>query len=445
MAGRPRIIDRVAGAVAHLFYRVDVAGAVPRTGPVILLPNHPNALLDPALVMATSGRAVRFLAKSTLFGGPFRPLLRAADAIPVYRRQDGGDTERNEQTFAEVHAALARGEAVCIFPEGISHSSGRLEPLRTGASRMALSATAAGIDVWLVAVGINLEKKTTFRSNATIAYGQPFNVPGSLSIGTGDVKTFTDVIAGHMRSVLIEADPRTEAGLVERIERLYRSERTVNDDPLATVARKRVIAEALRRVRAERPEWFEGALVQFRRYDDRLRRFGLDDRALDWDVSATTARAFVVREVPLALLLGPVAALALLVFVVPYALTAVAARVTKDMDVTATAKVLAGAVIYSIWTLCFVGTAWWLRGPAAGLVALFGLPALAIAGLFTIERETSAWRTARSWLALRGARRRTRSALRRRRAELADVLEQVNEETGTLNFSAGDGKHGFSH
>src|SRR5690606_28731490 len=119
---------------------------------------------DPALVMATAGRPVRFLAKSTLFTGPFSPLLRAADAIPVYRRQDGADVERNEETFADVHAALARGEAVCIFPEGISHSSGRLEPLRTGAARMALSAQAAGIDVPLVAVGINLEKKTTFRS-----------------------------------------------------------------------------------------------------------------------------------------------------------------------------------------------------------------------------------------------------------------------------------------
>jgi hypothetical protein len=105
------------------------------------------------------------------------------------------------------------------------------------------------------------------------------------------------------------------------------------------------------------------------------------------------------------------------------------------MDVTATAKVVAGAVIYAAWTLCLAGTAWWLFGPVTGLASLPGLPALAIAGLFAIERETSAWRTARSWLALRGARRRTRSSLRRRRAELADVLERIREKTVTLNFS----------
>ena len=51
-----------------------------------------------------------------------------------------------------------------------------LEPLRTGAARMALSAAAAGVAVQLVAVGINLEQKTAFRSRVTIAYGEPMAV-----------------------------------------------------------------------------------------------------------------------------------------------------------------------------------------------------------------------------------------------------------------------------
>lgn len=428
MAAGPRIIDRLATAIARIFYRVDAAGSVPASGPLLLLPNHPNALLDPALVMATAGRPVRFLAKSTLFKGPFSPLLRAAAAIPVYRRQDGADVERNEEAFAAVHAALARGEAVCIFPEGISHSSGRLEPLRTGAARIALSASAAGVRVQLVAVGINLEKKTTFRSRATVAYGHPFTVPRSLAGTRNPVKEITNLIADHMRRVLIEADPHTEAWIVERVDNLYWSERSVDDDALGTVERKRIIAGTLRRLRTERSGWYEDALVQFRRYDDRLRRFGLHDRALDWNASASEVRAFVLRELPLALLLGPLSALALLIFVVPYTLTAMVSRVVKDMDVTATAKVVAGAVIYGIWTLLLAGVAWNLFGLLAGITTLVGLPALALAGLFAIERETSAWRTARSWLALRGARPRTRAALRRRRAELADVLERIRTE-----------------
>ena len=430
-----RFLALFARAVAHVFYRIDVVGAPPPLGPLILLPNHPNALLDPAIVIATASRPVRFLAKSTLFTGPFGPLMRAAGAIPVYRKQDGGDVRRNTQAFTSVEAALTRGEAVCIFPEGISHSSGMLEPLRTGAARMALSAAAAGLDVRLVPVGINLERKTAFRSRVTIAYGQPLTVtpaPGEDDRQAAQILTVR--IADHMRMVMVEAEPTRDALLVERLERLMQSEREPVGQQEA-LARRRAIADGLQRLRRERPDWYEGALVQLRRYDDRLQRFGLGDAALDWDVSRATAWRFVVREVPAALVLLPVALLAATVFAVPYALTAGAARYSKDMDVTATAKVFGGAVLYGGWMALLAGMAVWLAGPPAAAATVLLLPILAIAGLFAIERESAVWQTARAWTSARSAHPATRQALKRRRAELATVLEEAHEWMGRAGRS----------
>ena len=439
MKAGPRLIDRIAATIAHLFYRVDVVGTVPTGGPLLLLPNHPNALLDPALIMATAGRPVRFLAKSTLFAGPFRPLLAMADAIPVYRKQDGIGGS-NDQTFAAVSAALQWGEAVCVFPEGISHSSGRLEPLRTGAARMALSAAAAGVQVYLVPIGINLERKTAFRSRATVAYGVSFPAAGNqLPIttiaphddgpdGLSDraVKYLTQEIAVHMRALLVEADPVTDAELVARVNNLYASGRAAVADPEADLARRKAIADAIHRLRAERPDWYESAIVQLRRYDERLRRFSLTEEALDWDSSGAAARRFIAREVPRAIFLVPVAVGAVAVFALPYALTALASRITRDTDVTATAKVVAGAGIYSAWIAVLAAAAWSFAGPLAGASTLAGLPLFAIGGLFAAEREAAALKTVRSWLALRGTHRTTRAALRRRRAELADVIDRVN-------------------
>lgn len=427
MRAGPRVIDRIAAIVAHLFYRIDCVGLLPPDGAVVLLPNHPNALLDPALVMATCGRAVRFLAKSTLFGGPFAPLLKAAGAIPVYRRQDGVDVAQNDRTFVDVHAALRTGEAICIFPEGISHSSGRLEPLRTGAARMALAAAAEGIAVHLVPIGINLEEKTTFRSRVTVAYGEPIPVrPVTHEAAANGVKSLTREIATHMRALLIEADPRGDADLVDRIDRLYRSERPHDPDPDSALMRRRRIAYAVHRLREEQPEWYGAALVQLRRYDDRLRRFGLRDAALDWEVSPQAARRFATREVPLATVLLPLATIAVAVFVVPYTLTASVARLSHSTDVTATAKVIAGGVIYGAWMTLLIGTAAVAGGARHAVAALIGLPLLAVAGLFAVERETAALRTARAWLALRSTRPTTRNALRRRRAELATVLDAID-------------------
>lgn len=431
-----RLIDGLATTIAHVFYRVDVIGAPPSSGPLLLLPNHPNALLDPVLVIATAGRPLRFLAKSTLFTGPFAPLMRAAGAIPVYRRQDTAEAGRNNETFAAVEAALALGEAICLFPEGISHSSGMLEPLRTGAARMALSAAAAGLHVGLVPVGIDLERKTAFRSRVTVAYGPPLAISApEYATGSQDaVLALTSQITARMRSVMVEAEPTRDAVLVERLERLYRSGREPVG-PEEALARRRTIAQGLQRLRREDPDWYAKTLVQFRRYDERLRRFGMADAALDWDASQREAWRFAAREVPAALLLVPIALLATAVFAVPYFLTAGIARLSKDMDVTATMKVLGGTVLYGGWMTLMSGMGGWLFGLPAALGAAVLQPALAAAGLFAIERESAAWQTARSWLAVRGARPTTRAALKRRRAELAAVLDQVYEWMGKAEHS----------
>lgn len=419
MSAAARCVNWMARLTAWLFYRVDVAGSVPAAGPLLLLPNHPNALLDPALIIATANRRVRFLAKSTLFRGPFASLLSAAGAIPVYRRQDTSDTARNEETFAAVDRALAAGEAVCIFPEGISHSSGRLEPLRTGAARMAASAFAAGVPLRLVPVGVNLESKITFRSRALIAYGQPF-VPASR-----DIRTMTVEITEHLRRVMIEADPAGDAALVDRVDRLYRTERDAERDPESSLARRRAIAGGLRRLRLERPDWYADALVQLRRYDERMQRFGLHDAALNWTISPALARQFVVRELPLAVVLLPIAMAAVATFWVPYAITWFAARQSSETDVTATVKVITGSIVYGLWTVALATAAAFMWGIPGLVIALLGLPCLALAGLLSIEREAASWRTARAWISLRGRHQVTRAALKRRRAELAAVLDEM--------------------
>ena len=90
----------IARVVCFVFYRVDRVGSIPEDGAVLLLPNHPNALLDPTIIWATADRDVRFLGKSTLFDGGLRPILAGARAIPVYRKLDQGvDTTRNTETL----------------------------------------------------------------------------------------------------------------------------------------------------------------------------------------------------------------------------------------------------------------------------------------------------------------------------------------------------------
>ena len=88
----------------------------PAGGPLLILANHHNGLVDPMLVMASSERAVRFLAKAPLFEIPgLGWLLGRLSAVPVHRRQDPGyDKEKNEGVYAAVTEALAAGGADCL-------------------------------------------------------------------------------------------------------------------------------------------------------------------------------------------------------------------------------------------------------------------------------------------------------------------------------------------
>jgi glycerol-3-phosphate O-acyltransferase/dihydroxyacetone phosphate acyltransferase len=424
------IVRFLARVTCRLFYRVDRVGAPPVSGAALLLPNHANALLDPAVIWATAGRDVRFLAKSTLFDGPLRPLVAGSGAIPVYRKLDQGvDASKNTETFAAVDAALATGDAVCIFPEGVSHSTGRLVPLRTGAARMALSAERAGTRLAMVPVGLNFERKTAFRSRVTVVYGQTFGC-GDLANATAHpeaVRELTERIADCMRRLLIEAESKTDAAIVDRVDRMYAAARGRSGDPQARIARRRIIAAGIERLRAADPRRYDELLLRLRRYQERLQRFGLRDRHLDWTVSPGDAVRFVLREALAAVVLLPLAVAALIMFAVPYQLTGYVARwFTREPDVAATAKVVGGFVVYAAWLLLLAGGAWWIASPGTGLLTGLVLPALAVAGLFAIERESAVLDTVRAWFLLTRTKADTRERLRRRRSELADVLDDVN-------------------
>jgi 1-acyl-sn-glycerol-3-phosphate acyltransferase len=428
-----------------VFYRIDRIGSVPPTGAVLLLPNHPNSLLDPAVVWATAGRDVRFLAKSTLFESALRPVLAGAGAIPVYRRLDhGADLSRNKETFAAVAAALSEGDAVCIFPEGISHSSGRLEPLRTGAARMTLSAESGGTRVQLVPVGLNFDRKTTFRSRATIVFGKPFSghdlAGGDNPANAVAVAALTERISDHIRLLLIEADPRADAAIVDRVDRLYTAARARSTTPEDRFARRQTIAAGIDRLRKADPERYDHLLLRLRRYDQRLRRFGLRDRHLDWQLSRTDVVSFAIREIVLGILLLPLCAAGLLLFFVPYRLTGIIApSVVRQHDVLATAQVFTGLAVYGIWVIAFAAFAWNAAGPLAAALTVISMPALAVAGLFAIERETAVVDAVRAWWLLRRAHHDTQARLRRRRSELADVLDDVHTWLETQESTAETG------
>ena len=259
-----RLVHAVVSITISLFFRrIELAGAenLPEKSGLIFVSNHPNALIDPALVFVALPRRIAFLAKSTLFKIPvFALLIRTVGALPLYRQQDtGADVSKNQETFAVARDLLKKGGAIAIFPEGISHNETKLQPLKTGAARIALGAVSIGEsssspDLKIVPVGLFYTNKTTFRSEALLHFGKPIDVlpvridpdgqpprdkvkelTGQIEIflreATLNAATETDLeIARIAENVLTSVTPHRE-NLAERFEILRKFVAELNSEP----------------------------------------------------------------------------------------------------------------------------------------------------------------------------------------------------------------------
>jgi acyl-[acyl-carrier-protein]-phospholipid O-acyltransferase / long-chain-fatty-acid--[acyl-carrier-protein] ligase len=129
---RPDVLARwICWLPAHLFYRIDVIGRenVPATGGVLFVCNHVS-YIDALLVFMAQRRLIRFLIWAPFTRTPvLRQLLKLSRAIPI----DGTAGPRAVlQSLRMATAALANGEAVCIFAEGGITRTGFLLPFHRG-------------------------------------------------------------------------------------------------------------------------------------------------------------------------------------------------------------------------------------------------------------------------------------------------------------------------
>jgi glycerol-3-phosphate O-acyltransferase / dihydroxyacetone phosphate acyltransferase len=218
-AGHSAIDRRGARAVQHvvrlaargLFRSVEVVrpGSVATDGPQLWCASHFGAFSDPIVLLHALERQPRFLAGDFLFRVPvFRSLLRLVAAIPVRRSQDGGGAG-NRGMFAASHEALAAGDALAIFPEGVATEGAALAPLRTGAARIGLGARASGVaGIQLVPVGIHYQDRAALRRRVFVHVGPPVELDGWLQDRGVDPTSATDEDHALVRALTDDLDRR---------------------------------------------------------------------------------------------------------------------------------------------------------------------------------------------------------------------------------------------
>lgn len=430
----PRLLRPLLGLLLRVYFRRVRAVGLDRTpgdGPLLIVSNHVNSLLDPLLLFVLLPRPPRFLAKAPLFRHPLvAPFLRVMRALPVHRRQDGAGTAANAATFDACEHALVDGECIALFPEGLSHNEPRLQPIRTGAARILGRAARRGAAVKIVPVGLLFTARSVFRSEVTAVAGPPVSWD-DLAWGDGEapeaVREMTARIEEALAEVTIQADRWEEYRLVESLKGLARETSGLPPEPEDSALAQRVLLARFREARLERPVEMAALLKVASRYARLLECTGLTDGEVASDPSLVRALRRGLWRL-LALALGWPPAFAGWVFhAVPYTLTALAARVlSRGEDTASTYKIYAGLCAFPLFYVVQLGLAGAASGPwiavGAGLLAPpCGLWALRYYG----SREAFA-REAWAFLALR-TRGRLAARLRLLRAETQDAIRPLVE------------------
>jgi glycerol-3-phosphate O-acyltransferase/dihydroxyacetone phosphate acyltransferase len=435
-----RAMPVLSTLATRAYYRVTVAGSrLPTHGPVLIVANHNNSLVDPALVSATAERPIRYLAKAPLFTHPLIGwIIRGVGSVPVYRQiDDPTKISQNLDSFRDAHAVLASGDAIGIFPEGISHSAPRLAPLKTGAARIAIGAAEQlGTDFPIIAVGLVFRDRDAFRSEAHVIYGEIFrwdDLVGDKS-NRSKVRELTERIEQAMRRVSVNLEQWEDEPIVRMAEAVWRAEFGADPTPAAEVERLRVTTAALSALReGGAAPWRETALA-LKAHGRALRAVGLSPEDLAHRVTPGEVVRWIAKRLPLVPLL-PISLLGGIYFWLPKQLTVtVAAWVARREgdDALVTHRVLVGGVVFPIWfvaTSVMIG-AWW--GLGAGIASLLLQPVWAFAALAVGERRQAMATSIRRYLLRRVIKDRL-EPLRERQHKLARQLKELLERSAVAS------------
>ncbi|HUR56328.1 MAG TPA: 1-acyl-sn-glycerol-3-phosphate acyltransferase [Opitutaceae bacterium] len=393
MTEKSGLARRMVRALVALYYpRIEVTGAglIPRSGPVLLVANHPNSLIDPVILGIVAQRPVRLMAKAPLFDVPvFGSIMRALGMVPAYRGSDDRkQVAKNLESLEVAGRHLAQGSVMGIFPEGKSHDAVQLTLVRSGAARLALLGVAAGArGLKVVPVGIIYERKERFRTAVWAKVGRPIDVENWRRMHGADehtaMRALTHEIDARLRRCVVHLDDPKWEPLLGDIETLLPPAPGGRRAALATLHRRKRTADAINLFHRTDPPRAEAGASRIAEHAAALRSEGVPADSRIFALRGPRLFLVMLRDALLMALSAIVGLAGLLHHIIPYGIVrAIAGRVAgPGRMVVALSRLGLSLPIYAAWyafvwwrlSLYFmpwVAWTWLALMPIAGLVAL---------------------------------------------------------------------------
>jgi 1-acyl-sn-glycerol-3-phosphate acyltransferase len=157
---------------------------IPKTGAVMFLANHQNALIDPLLIATQSGRFSYFLTRANVFQNVLiGSILKSFLMLPVYRIRDGWEhLTKNKEVFKISASLLSEEKALMLFPEASHNLNRTVRPLSKGFTRIIIETLVRfpNTQLHIIPVGLNYTDAVRFGDSVAIHFGKPILLTSAL-------------------------------------------------------------------------------------------------------------------------------------------------------------------------------------------------------------------------------------------------------------------------
>jgi 1-acyl-sn-glycerol-3-phosphate acyltransferase len=224
-----RFLRMIVGTGIRLYYkRIKVKNAqfLEHEGPMIIIANHPNTLMDAWMVGYVCKQPIYYMAKGTFFNSPLKKwVLTGLNMIPINRQVDGKvEGVSNADSFEACYKILEEGKTLVIFPEGNSFPERQLRQLKSGTARIALESEKRNngqLNLKVVPLGIFYSQAEKFRSSVLITIGPGVNVTDHLELFRENsslaARKLTDKFRLILERVLVTTENSDQEVMIEEL------------------------------------------------------------------------------------------------------------------------------------------------------------------------------------------------------------------------------------
>lgn len=421
---------------------------VPASGPILFVSNHPNSLTDSFIIGTSVSRKVNFVATVQLFRiAPLKWLLNRCGVIPINRVKDDPKAMRTvAATFEACFKVLEAGQAVGIFPEGITYDDSQLKEVKSGAARMALELEQrheGKLHLQVLPVGLTYSAKEKYRSDVLVHFGEPLRAADFLTDYAEHrkecINRLTAELERRLQSLILHLPRLEHARVIAAVERLYldklRIGNSIIHEPILPGAEalllSRRITEVVEQVYEREPERARSFAQKLAVYERWLARLHLPEQEIARPSGRGRLLLTNVGWSLLAVLGAPIAVYGWVHRLIPYLVVAWAIgkfpEPNKRKAQVSTTVIAAGIVAFGICFSAYVALVHHFFGWPLSLWYGLSLPAASLFAHYYVRNLQRLSMSVRHLLILFRAPSAARRLLTMR-SQLIDEIEAVRAE-----------------